>query len=90
MNDLAQQQQRTDVSVLTNHTYCACPCPGEPAPPGDQMAFQGVISGAERTARLYHLPFTRDAASVVSRFLWKELNDLRVKVVLRAFQVRHL
>lgn len=37
-------------------------------------------------ASLYHLPFTRDAASVVSRFLWKELNDFRVKVVLRAFQ----
>ncbi|CAM9214804.1 unnamed protein product [Scytosiphon promiscuus] len=37
-------------------------------------------------ARLYHLPFTRDAASVVSRFMWKQLNDLRVKVVLRAFQ----
>lgn len=45
------------------------------------------MSPAERT-RLYHLPFTRDAASVVSRFLWKELHDLRVKVVLRAFQVR--
>lgn len=36
---------------------------------------------------MYHLPLTRDAASVVSRFMWKELNDLRVKVVLRAFQV---
>ena len=34
------------------------------------------------------LHLTRDAASVVSRFLWKVLNDLRVKVVLRAFQVR--
>lgn len=38
-------------------------------------------------ARLYHLPFTRDAASVVSRFMWTELNELRVKSVLKAFQV---
>ncbi|CAM9958687.1 unnamed protein product [Ectocarpus sp. 13 AM-2016] len=38
------------------------------------------------STRLYHLPLTRDAASVVSRFMWKELNELRVKVVLRAFQ----
>ncbi|CAM9363341.1 unnamed protein product, partial [Ectocarpus sp. 6 AP-2014] len=38
------------------------------------------------STRLYHLPLTRDAASVVSRFMWKELNELRVKVVLRTFQ----
>lgn len=36
---------------------------------------------------MYHLPFSRDAASVVSRFLWEKLNDLKVKVVLRSFQV---
>lgn len=38
--------------------------------------------------RLYHLPFSRDAASVVSRFLWKQLNELKVKLVLKTFQVR--
>lgn len=43
-------------------------------------------SEAERT-RLYYLPLTRDAASVVSRFMWQELNDLRVNTVLKAFQV---
>lgn len=47
----------------------------------------GMQEESERS-RVYHLPFSRDAASVVSRFMWKQLNELRVKAVVRSFEVR--
>ncbi|CAN0122275.1 unnamed protein product [Discosporangium mesarthrocarpum] len=60
---------------------------GAPKHDGQSSGFNNLPSwDTEAASQLYHLPFSRDAASVLSRFLWKNLSTHRLRSVIETFE----